>query len=693
MADTKVGYYYPSEAWNNWGGFFHDIATDGTDLFAIYCGGTPTGAGRESWAVVYKISISTLAISASRKLRAYPQDDSDNYPHTCGQTLAVYGDYVYVYPSLNTGLGTTRACFCRLNKSDLSYASGKYVGTGTGTQCCKIDSDGKAWIGGGNALVGLQLYTHNADFSVLKRATTSDVSMPMGLFIDSSSNNDIYYLGTMNKNDYNSFTVIRFTQSGWSSSNPTVTFSSGFAVGTAQSTPASDWTTSLSSFAMSACSDSDTDYMWVSGTILDVEDPENKRDGLLLYVKKRNASDSNNLQILNAWRFKNAGTDYDFAMGEVFCDSTYVYVTKTVCPHNGLGLDDQVAGKHTSTIMRITKSTLFSSPSTAISWARGVSSSSGSGKSHGIHSVVSSSVLYEAGLSNTVQNGGKPVCFIRKEDLTNTSTSTLYSSDALTKIFDVKSSSVTIEALTISTDLVVASVSSFSLTMGNPATLETWSDTSSTGSNGSSVVTLDSATLITTLRPTADSSKNWGYPDSGTHYDEVSDQSDATYAWHSNITESWKLDSFVLSNPPSEAKVDTRVVKIRVWQRTRSNNYGDGGKAKNYIYIGTTEARSGEHTIAKNSAFTNYYYDWSTNPHTSVAWTWDDIDNLIAGADLFNDNYFGLPQIQCAEIWVDVYYEPVAIGSASGLVEFNISADETIQVNDPAYARHYVKRW
>lgn len=747
-----------------------------TYIYCLYCGGTPTGAGREDYAVVYKLNADTLAIEASKKVQANWTGAFLTDFTTCGQTLAVYKDYVYVYPAYNNGGGTTRNYFIRLKKLDLSYVndgSSKYgdagiFGLAGGTQCSKMDSEGHCWVGGGNPVTGAEIYTNNADFSTLKRYRTvnNQINMPLGMFIDlryyftitsgsatvgatytnngqvftvlytiasqttlkmtgtgspSASgtltkvtgtgdstitfsavavNNDVYYLGTMAVNNYASMSIVRFTQGTW----PTITFSSGVAIGTAEATPAATYGTALANYAVSACSDTDPDYMWVSGMILNEADKANKRDGFLIYLKKRNSGDSDNLQVLNVWRFSETGGDYDFALGEVFCDGNYLYLTKIATPHNGLGVDAEVAGIHSSSVVCITKATLFTTPASAIYWARGVNNLSQTTHTYGLHAVKVGMVLYNAGLSTNKQYLNRPVCSIRKEDLTNTSTTTKYTTDASTKIFNIASTisivSQTIGA-TASYDAIVVPVTSFSLDVIDPG-VGNWSDYTATATNGSSLLTISSTSPFMTeyLYPTGDDDAYSGADawsqkaggDGSTWYSCVDEAWDSPDDATSRIYINGFNVNYRLFTHTALSSAVERIVKVEVVYRYKWGGSTASARARamwRYTAEGSNymPASRDTSTAGAYATFTTDITTWSGAP---TIWTKSDIDNLLIGVEGVQASLF-VPAV--TQVYLKVTWEYYNVRSIDTYETIGLNTTLTAKGKDPAYTRWYGKRW
>jgi len=58
-------------------------------------------------------------------------------------------------------------------------------------------------------------------------------------------------------------------------------------------------------------------------------------------------------------------------------------------------------------------------------------------------------------------------------------------------------------------------------------------------------------------------------------------------------------------------------------------------------------------------AWENKSFEWTTNPQTTVAWTWDNIDALQIGIELTGTAEAG----QCTQLYVEVEYTETGMGS------------------------------
>ena len=164
------------------------------------------------------------------------------------------------------------------------------------------------------------------------------------------------------------------------------------------------------------------------------------------------------------------------------------------------------------------------------------------------------------------------------------------------------------------------------------------------------------STLI--LRPNQDTSTAQQEPSSGTtHYiliDEVT-KDEADYLKNPDTITSTKTDLYALTNHGAESGTINSVT-VKLYAK--------------YILIGTSDGttyvkpliRVSDTNYGDNQALTDtvalYSQTWTTNPYTSEAWTWTQIDALMAGDSLTNyatdkKNY---KTPYCYQLWVEVDY-------------------------------------
>jgi len=149
-----------------------------------------------------------------------------------------------------------------------------------------------------------------------------------------------------------------------------------------------------------------------------------------------------------------------------------------------------------------------------------------------------------------------------------------------------------------------------------------------------------------TIRPSGDSFKGIDYPYGRTHYDYVSDQ--LNYPTIGAEINGWQYDTYTLPSPVRTGSVSN----VRVYVRCQSRPNADGQKCKTVINSGGGIYYGSENVLV-GSVWNDYYTDYTTNPYTSTAWTWDDVDNLLAGVALMGMGP-SASYAECAEVWVVV---------------------------------------
>lgn len=82
-------------------------------------------------------------------------------------------------------------------------------------------------------------------------------------------------------------------------------------------------------------------------------------------------------------------------------------------------------------------------------------------------------------------------------------------------------------------------------------------------------------------------------------------------------------------NWPNHTTESGTINSVKVYAQVKKFNVGSGSTSpKLYLFAIDSDHRT-EITVTTSSA--QQSVTWSTNPHTSSAWTWTDIDNLLAG--------------------------------------------------------------
>ena len=164
---------------------------------------------------------------------------------------------------------------------------------------------------------------------------------------------------------------------------------------------------------------------------------------------------------------------------------------------------------------------------------------------------------------------------------------------------------------------------------------------------------------VETLRPNASGDETnieTQYPDTGSHYDKVDEETaddNSTYVRISSGESRWERDLYNLYNSSSSGTINSITVYARVLTDNQTFN-----KYKIAIKSGTTVSESDEIYNTQGYTYETSSETWTTNPATSSAWTWSEIDSLQAGVNLYfhstRVNYI----IRCTQIYVEVNYTP-----------------------------------
>ena len=178
----------------------------------------------------------------------------------------------------------------------------------------------------------------------------------------------------------------------------------------------------------------------------------------------------------------------------------------------------------------------------------------------------------------------------------------------------------------------------------------------------SSQVKLSTISDSLILRPNgagSETSISYQYPSSGSHYDKVDEETaddDTTYVW--TDTNTLERDLYALQDTSQTGDIE----KIKVYWRVEC--YGaeqadlcDEAQASkpsirthNTIYDGSQTS----HGYAVDTYYT-YSQEWTTNPYTGNAWTWDEINSLETGVNLYSSG-LEAGEARCTQVYVEVYY-------------------------------------
>lgn len=155
-----------------------------------------------------------------------------------------------------------------------------------------------------------------------------------------------------------------------------------------------------------------------------------------------------------------------------------------------------------------------------------------------------------------------------------------------------------------------------------------------------------------TLRPNSDVTIEQERSDGSYSYalvdETVKDESDYNKAANSGI---WNKNLYGFPNHTTETGDISSVTVHAVCETNNSPN----DFLKLAVKVGTTVYYGSTVTIP-NDDTTDWSYTWNTNPATGEAWSWSDIDALVAGVSLYA-NYVGLwKYLKNYQLYVEVVY-------------------------------------
>ncbi|HWR82578.1 MAG TPA: prepilin-type N-terminal cleavage/methylation domain-containing protein [Candidatus Deferrimicrobium sp.] len=128
---------------------------------------------------------------------------------------------------------------------------------------------------------------------------------------------------------------------------------------------------------------------------------------------------------------------------------------------------------------------------------------------------------------------------------------------------------------------------------------------------------------------------------------EVTTDDDVTRVKRSANT--YANDVYALADPSFDP---CPIVSVTVYCRARKAQ--SVGNLKPTIVVNGTQYSGSEQSLT--ASYGDYYQQWTTNPYTGVAWTWQNITDLEAGVSLQGQNV-NFPAY-CTQVWVEVAYGP-----------------------------------
>jgi hypothetical protein len=149
-------------------------------------------------------------------------------------------------------------------------------------------------------------------------------------------------------------------------------------------------------------------------------------------------------------------------------------------------------------------------------------------------------------------------------------------------------------------------------------------------------------------------------PSSGDHYDKVDEETpdeDSTRVRSGTIA--WQRDLYNLADSSGGGTINSVTVYARCNAAVEPNQTSliIAIKTHSTVYEGDEETLT--------TSYANYSKQWTQNPYTSSAWTWDEIDDLQAGISLRRPDSSQTPAARCTQVYVEVDYTPSATSKTS----------------------------
>ena len=169
------------------------------------------------------------------------------------------------------------------------------------------------------------------------------------------------------------------------------------------------------------------------------------------------------------------------------------------------------------------------------------------------------------------------------------------------------------------------------------------------------------------LRPNSDSSCAQEIPSGTSRYtlvDEATkDEADYTYVSAGIARNTPQLDIYGFPDHTTESGTINSVTVKAYAKHILTGTCTDNAHIDPSVKIGSTVYASGQQNLTDSTAL--YSYAWTTNPATTAAWSWTEIDALLAGDYLTMGWVDKNNKRACYkyQLWVEVYYGEAAAGS------------------------------
>ena len=168
-----------------------------------------------------------------------------------------------------------------------------------------------------------------------------------------------------------------------------------------------------------------------------------------------------------------------------------------------------------------------------------------------------------------------------------------------------------------------------------------------------------------------------------THIDEATTNDfDLVMAWN-RTNDTWGLDYYTL--PAHSIPADAEISKVNFYARLACKA---GRDYATFVYKsgGTAYWQATPNITA---SFAEYSWERTTNQKTGLAWTRDDITNLLVGVACYfrMDEYKSIYVGQCSQLWIEVHFTGAAAGGWTHITKVNgIASANIAKVNGIAVA-------
>jgi hypothetical protein len=162
-----------------------------------------------------------------------------------------------------------------------------------------------------------------------------------------------------------------------------------------------------------------------------------------------------------------------------------------------------------------------------------------------------------------------------------------------------------------------------------------------------------------TLRPNADSYRGLSTSGGSDNYalvDEVT-LNEADYVWcDGGAAEQALYDEYGYPNHSTETETINSVTVKAYCKKVITGTDTNNVTVRPLVSIGGTQYYGDAQNLTTSTAL--YTKSWTVNPSTSSAWSWTNIDNLLAGVELTSHRIDKNNNVDsyCYQLWVEVAY-------------------------------------